>query len=136
MLLMDIAVGTNAGFCRETIEVWQFIGVALLVFKIVIPVILIILGMVDLGKAVISSDDKSIGKAVKSVAFRVIAAVVIFFIPTLIGAVFSLIGSFGEAKDDFKICKECITSPINKKGTCQQIINPDGTTPVDEKNEG
>ena len=39
----DIVVGTEtAGFCANTANIWQVIGYALLVFKIVIPIILIV----------------------------------------------------------------------------------------------
>ena len=69
------SVGSSAGFCANTASIWQLVGVVLLIFKIVIPIILIILGMIDLGKAVISSDEKAIQKSAKTLAFRIIAAV-------------------------------------------------------------
>ena len=45
-------------FCSGARDIFYTIGMFMLVFKIVIPVLLIVFGMVDLGKAVISSDDK------------------------------------------------------------------------------
>ena len=71
-------------FCAETANIWRLVGYFLMVFKIAIPIILIVLGMIDLGKAVISSDDKAISKSIKSLAMRVVAAVCIFFVPTII----------------------------------------------------
>lgn len=121
------AVGQANGFCAHTANVWQLVGVFLLVFKIVIPIILIVLGMFDLGKAVISSDDKSISKAVKALAMRLIAAVVIFFIPTIVAFVFTMIGAFNnDAKADFDVCKACITNPNAKKeqkDSCNYFID-------------
>lgn len=115
MLLMDV------NFCSSTADVWQLVGMFLLIFKIVIPIILIILGMIDLGKAVISSDDKAVSKAAKSLLMRIIAAVVIFFIPTVISFVFSLVGSFNaDVKSDFVNCKECITHPNGTK--CKSLL--------------
>lgn len=104
-------------FCSNTYDIWQLVGMFLLIFKIVIPIILIILGMIDLGKAVISSDDKAVSKAAKSLLMRVIAAVIIFFIPTVVSFIFSLVGSFNtpEVRDDFNVCKECITHPNSNK---------------------
>ncbi|MBE6139918.1 MAG: hypothetical protein E7172_00010 [Firmicutes bacterium] len=118
------SVGTAAhGFCANTASFWQFIGIVLLVFKIVVPIVLIVYGMVDLGKAVISSDDKAVTGAVKTLAYRVIAAIIIFFIPTLISAVFSLVGTFNEdAKEDYNVCKTCITHPnrdADIEGSCK-----------------
>ena len=36
-------------FCYKTAEVWQIIGYAFLVLKIVIQIILVVLGKVDIG---------------------------------------------------------------------------------------
>lgn len=105
-----------AEFCAETKDVWHLVGNILLVFKIVIPILLIIFGMIDLGKAVIGGDEKVIKEATSSIIRRLIAAVVIFFIPTIVGAVISIVGNaFEEDNDktvaDYTVCKNCITKP-------------------------
>lgn len=96
-------------FCSESVEIWQLVGQFLLVFKIVIPLLLIIFGMIDLGKAVISSDDKAVSKAAKSLLMRVIAGVCIFLVPTIVSLVFRMVGSFDS--DQYEICATCISSP-------------------------
>lgn len=125
MFLMD--VGVQNGFCANTANLWQLVGVILLIFKIIIPIILIIFGMIDLGKAVISSDDKAVSKATKSLLMRLIAAVAIFFIPTVVGFAFSLVGAFNSGvKDDFDVCRACITKPNQsetEEGSCKYHIN-------------
>ena len=100
-------------FCHDSADIWQLIGKILVVFKIVIPLLLIIFGMIELGKAVISSEEKAISKSTSSLIRRLIAAVVIFFIPTIVGAILGLIGSFNDDKTtaDYDICKACITKP-------------------------
>ena len=112
-LINAVNVGEAAnGFCANTANIWQLVGIVLLIFKIVIPILLIILGMIDLGKAVISSDEKAIKSSTKSLTMRIIAAVVIFFIPTLISFVFTLVSAFNtDAKADFDVCRKCIASP-------------------------
>ena len=110
----DIVIGTEtAGFCANSANIWQIIGYALLVFKIVIPIILIILGMLDLGKAVIAAKDDEIKKATKSLAMRAVSAVAIFFLPTIVGIVMGLVSNFAAsgAKEDFDTCRACVTSP-------------------------
>ena len=100
--------------CSDLWEIWQIIGWVLWIFKIVIPIIIILFGMIDLGKAVVASKDDEIKKSVKSLVMRAIAGVIIFFIPTLVGAIFSLVGEFrddAEYKAEYEICKECITHP-------------------------
>ncbi len=109
-----MTVGTEtSGFCANTANIWQIVGYVLLVFKIVIPILLIIWGMLDLGKAVIASKDDEIKKATKSLAMRAISAVVIFFIPTIVGVLLGLISNFSAsgAKDDWNVCRSCITDP-------------------------
>ena len=116
MLLAEI--GTSAGFCAESANIWQVVGYVLLVFKIVIPLLVIILGMIDLGKAVVAGKDDEVKKNIKSLMWRAIAAVVIFFIPTLVSLIMGLVSNFSDsgAKSDFDICRQCISSP--GKGKC------------------
>lgn len=114
MLLAEI--GTASGFCAQSANIWQVVGYVLLVFKIVIPLLLIILGMIDLGKAVISGKDDEIKKNMKSLMVRAIAAVAIFFIPTIIGIIMGLVSNFGKsAEKDFTVCRQCIVSPSGTK---------------------
>ncbi len=102
--------------CTDLSQVWQILGWVLFVFKIVIPILIIVFGMIDLGKAVVASKDDEIKKAIKSLAMRAVAGAVIFFIPTLVGLVFSLISEFNEdpLKSEYKVCKQCITNPGGK----------------------
>ena len=97
------------GFCRETANLWQILGYVVMIIKIVIPLILIILGMVDLGKAVVSSDEKAINKAVGSLIRRFVAAVVIFFIPTIVSAIFNALHLITD-EEDYNTCVQCVTN--------------------------
>ena len=116
MLILDAST-----FCQETATIWQFIGWVLFVFKIVIPLLLILFGMIDLGKAVVSSDEKAIKSATSSLVKRAIAAVVIFFIPTIVSAIFGIVTGFqGKVKDQYKVCANCVTKP----GSCNLSSDP------------
>lgn len=97
----------------DAAEIWQFIGKILFVFKIAIPLLLIVFGMIDLGKAVIASDDKEIKNATTKLMKRAIAGVVIFFIPTLVGFIFSIVNGFGSVKSTYEFCKNCIVNPYS-----------------------
>lgn len=61
-----------------------------------IPIILIILGMLDLGKAVVASKEDEIKNAQKMLIKRAIYAVAIFFIVLIVQLVFGLLGSAGK----------------------------------------
>ncbi len=95
-------------FCSKTKDVWSLVGKILGIFKIVIPLLIIIFGMIDLGKAVVASKDDEIKKAAKQLLLRIIAGIAIFFIPTLVGFAFSLADGF-SADTDYDVCAECIS---------------------------
>lgn len=68
------------------------------IIKIFIPIILLIMGVVDLSKAVLASDDKEVKAATGKLVKRAIAAVAIFFAVTLVDAIMGLVGA-GEEVD-------------------------------------
>ena len=88
------------------------------IFKIVIPVILIILGMLDLGKAVTSNDEKQMKEAQKTLIKRTIYAALIFFITSLVQFVFgSLVPDADKAKENNNAA-QCISCFISNSGDC------------------
>ena len=64
--------------------------------QIIIPIGLIIYGTIDLGKAVIASDEKEVKAAQSRLLKRFIYAALIFFVVTLVSALMSIIGTGGE----------------------------------------
>ena len=102
---------TTEGFCENTREVWQLVGTLLRVATIALIVCVIIFGVIDFGKAVVASKDDEIKKAAKQLMFRVIAVIAIFFIPTIVGSIFTLIGDDNGIKNDYDKCGKCIKSP-------------------------
>ncbi len=70
------------------------------IIQIGIPIILIIMGSIELGKAVISSDEKEIKAAQGRLIKKVISAVLIFLLVTIVNIVFSLFSTAGIAGDE------------------------------------
>lgn len=66
------------------------------VLQIAIPIILLVLCTFDLGKAVIGSDDKENKKLQKRIIRRLVYAILIFFMVTVVNLVFSMVGSITE----------------------------------------
>ena len=64
--------------------------------QIGIPIILIILGMLDLGKAVVASKEDEIKAAQKLLIKRVVYAIAIFFVVLIVQVVFGLISTSGD----------------------------------------
>lgn len=63
-----------------------------------VPILLIIFGTIDLGKAVIASDEKEVKAAQSRLIKRFIYAAMVFFIVTLVSVLMNIVAT-GEAKD-------------------------------------
>ena len=71
--------------------IFQLVGVIIQVIQIGIPILLIIMGSIDLGKAVVKSDEKEIKAGQKIFMSRVITALIIFFIVTIVRMVLGIL---------------------------------------------
>ena len=103
-------------FCTSTANIWRFVGYFLFWFKIIIPLIIIILGVIDLGRAVVSSKDDEVKKASTGLLKRVVIGIVIFFIPTIVYMLFGLV-NIGHGHSA-KACYECLLKPFSKAVNC------------------
>lgn len=81
------------------------------VIQIAIPIILLVLCTLDLGKAVIGSDDKENKKIIKRLLRRCVYAILIFFIVTFISLIFTMIGTITE-NETLEKWSECWNNPI------------------------
>ena len=70
------------------------------IIQIGIPIILIVMGTIDLGKAVLSSDDKEIKASTGRLIKRAIAAVFVFFVATIVSLV---MGLFSRTNNEDKV---------------------------------
>ena len=61
--------------------------------QLFIPILLIVLGSIDIGKAVVSGDEKKIKENQSRFVKRIIAAVIVFLIPWIVSLLMSIIGS-------------------------------------------
>ena len=68
------------------------------IIQIGIPILLILMGSIDLGKAVISSDEKAIKGATSNLIKRCIAAIAVFFVVTIVRILTNIIAS--NAKEE------------------------------------
>ena len=98
--------------CNELQPVLRLVGIVVWGIKVIVPIILIIVGMLDLAKAVGEKDEKQIKEAQQKLIKRAIAAVLVFLVVTLVGIVMVLIGA-----EDYKDCMYCINHPFKCKNT-------------------
>ena len=96
-------------FCKEASNLLQVIGYFIVIFKVAIPLIIIVLGMMDFGKAVVSEKDEDVKKQAIKLGRRALAGLVIFFVPTVVYWVFD--GVTGANNTDLSTCKKCIFEP-------------------------
>jgi hypothetical protein len=91
--------------------IWHLVGIALTIFKIVIPILIIIFGMIDFAKAVTSSKDDQLTKSAKQLGIRLAAGIIIFFMPTIVSFALGLVGNTFDQSGEFTICSECLAHP-------------------------
>ena len=93
---------------------------AVTIIKIVVPILLIIFGMLDLGKAVVASKEDEIKKGQQTFIKRVVAAVIVFFVIQIV----QVIVSFVSNRDaDVVNCFNCfVNGNVSEKG-CKDTGN-------------
>ena len=103
-------------FCEENrvLKVFQILGYLVFGAKVVVPLILLILGTIDFAKAVISSSEKAPQEALKSFGLRIVAAIIVFLIPTFLEFLISLVNEASETfKEKNENCTNCLFNPFN-----------------------
>lgn len=83
--------------CTDLAPVINLLKAILGIIQWGIPIILIIMGSIDLGKAVLASDDKEIKGATSKLVKRAIAAVAVFFIPLLVNMLMKMVANNGTS---------------------------------------
>lgn len=112
----ELQIDPNVTFCSSGVKKsFQVIGYIIYIAKIIIPLLLIILGSIDFAKAVISTSDKANSEAISALVRRIIIAVIIFLIPTILDFLLGLIDGAKDAasNSDFTSCMKCLTNPKN-----------------------
>ena len=103
--------------CEELEPVLRIVGIAIFIIKVVVPIMLIVVGMLDMAKAVTEKDENKIKDAQHKLIKKAIAAVLVFLIVTIVGVLMNLIGA-----EDYKKCTSCITDPWKCKAADDSII--------------
>ena len=112
-LMMPVHVfaeNAELNFCSQSgvITVFKIGGIVLYIAKIVVPLLLIIYGVLDLSKAVISGKSDATSKQVTSLVKRIVAGVIIFFVSSFVSAAFSLVDGYSNVANKFSKCMTCL----------------------------
>ena len=116
MLLLD-GDQNIAIFCQNTAGLFSLLGIFITAIKIFVPLALIIFGMLDMGKAVTSGKDDEIQKQLVVFIKRVIAGIIVFFIPTIVGMIMQMINT---SISDIDTCgySQCVSAVFGVSGKC------------------
>lgn len=103
------------GICGEedVHKILKMVGYILIIAKVMVPLILIVIGTIDLYKAVIGKDEKDLTKSIKLLMLRIALGIFIFFIPTLVNLVIDSIKNPVGDKENNAQCISCVLDPIN-----------------------
>ena len=106
----------NQQSIRKTL---RFFGNLLMIAKFIVPLIIIGFATIDLYKALVDKDEKSLNKKLRMVGIRILTGLIVFFMPTIVSAFLGLSEKTSVKNDEqYKICAECILEPT-KKNLCK-----------------
>lgn len=98
--------------CGELKPALRIVGIVIWLIKVIVPIILIVIGMIDLMKAVTEKSEDKIKEAQQKLIKRAIAAVLVFLVISLVSAVMKIVGD-----ESYTECMDCITSPWSCNAT-------------------
>ena len=107
LILSQDAANSEGGFCEAAAPLLKIVGIVVFVIKVAVPIILIVIGMVDLAKAVGEKDEGKIKEAQNRLIKRAIAAILVFLVITIVGIIFSVLG-----ENSYKDCMTCVNHPF------------------------
>ena len=104
MLLLDDLLGDFNDTCHGLLPLVSVIKKIVRILWMLIPIALILFGIIDLGRAVISSDEKEISGAKSRLLKRVLYAVAVFLVVWAVGLILSLVADSGDGTELWKTC--------------------------------
>ena len=109
----------NVLYCEGVVNggiptaIGNLIHSGIVIIQIVVPILLIIWGMLDFAKGVMGSDEDKIKAGQKKFIQRLIAAVIVFLIVTIVQLVIGMVGSLdgdgNNSQTAWSCAKELIT---------------------------
>jgi hypothetical protein len=124
MFLYDVLKGCSIAIPST---VGSVVGLIYLAVRIGIPVILLIVGMVDLGKAVVAQKEDEIKKAQGLLVKKVISAVIVFLLFTLIQFAINLVDTSEDNANMWSCVNVLIGGQADKTIKCPARYEDKGT---------
>ena len=100
---------TSAGdLCDELKPILRIVGIVIWGIRVAVPVILIVVGSIDLAKAVTEKSEDKIKEAQNKLVKKAIAAGLVFLVSILVSFVMKIVGS-----KDYEECMPCVDKPFS-----------------------
>ena len=122
LVFMPCVVAANVQGCEAVIpgvvidtKIANTIHTIIVVIKIAVPILLVIFGMLDLGKAVIAQKEDEIKKGQQMFIKRAISAAIIFFVISVV----QLLVSFVAGDEGIMNCASCFINGTDSAGICK-----------------
>lgn len=97
---------TNGSWCTKFNNIWYVFGIIIQVIYVVTPLLLIISGSITMIQAMMKHDPGAVTKAQKALVNKIIAAVVVFLMISIVKMVTALV-----ADDGWVSCANCAFNP-------------------------
>lgn len=111
--LVYAETSTKLNFCayagvRRTLMI---IGIIIIIAKIIIPLIITITGMITFFKTVLSGKDDDFKNSISILAKKIVAGLIIFFLPTVINYAFEALVGYDDS--GYTACSTCLLDVDN-----------------------
>ena len=103
----EVAVCDSPGILRTL----KILGILIVLIKILVPLILIIMSIIDFGKSAIAGNAEDLKKNTITFFRRCVAGAIILILPTFINFVFDNLVNKDDSKYD--VCTNCLFDPGN-----------------------
>lgn len=103
----------NLCYSIAALRTLKIVNKVVKIMKLAVPLFIIIMGIIAFGSAAISNDDKSVSKASKSLAIKLIVGLAIYFIPVIISSVVNLANNYDKDDSRFSNCQVCFFGDDN-----------------------
>ena len=125
--ILGICTGYLGGSTGIPGKLAQIISLIYRGIQIVVPVLLILWGMLDLGKAVMAQKEEEIKKGQQTFIKRIVAAAIVFFVFTIVELLVGLVSDSGSAEKNGKIDDSTLAGCIRMIIKCKSYDSDEDT---------
>lgn len=106
------------GNCADFASTIRMGGYVIYLVKIVLPLFIIVKASMNLFSLVANGKPDEFKKQMMKFAYSCAAAIIIFFVPTIVDTIFGFVGRYNTGKtSDTEICVACVFEPFGN--TCK-----------------